>query len=244
VPSSPTADFPAPPAHGYRGEAEPSGPITRPRGLAVAISRQAGARGTTIARRVGAVLGWQVLDNETLDYLVEDETARSQFLAEVPDGVRAWVAAQLDRVRGQTTGPLDPGTVSMAEVVLSAAARGDVVIVGRGAGYLLPTETTLHVRVVAPQGARVAYFAQWLRLSHDEAAREVAARDGRRAQFVATLGGDPADATGYDLVVNAGRLGIEGTAQYIGWAVRTKQMFAEIREAADEARSLNDVPGA
>ena len=70
------------------------------------------------------------------------------------------------------------------------------------------------------------------------------AGDHRRAQFVATLGGDPSDATGYDLVVNAGRLGIEGAAQYIGWAVRTKQMFAEIREAADEARSLDDVPGA
>ncbi|WP_439629054.1 AAA family ATPase [Gemmata sp.] len=244
MPTSTTADFPAPPAHGYRGDAEPSDPITRPRGLAVAISRQAGARGTTIARRVGAVLGWQVLDNETLDYLVEDETARSQFLAEVPEGVRAWVAAQVDRVRGQTPGSLDPGTASMAEIVLSAAARGDVVIVGRGAGYLLPTETTLHVRVVAPLDARVAYFAQWLRLSSDEAAREVAARDGRRAQFVATLGGDPADPTGYDLVVNAGRLGIEGTAQYIGWAVRTKQMFAEIHRSDDEARSLNDIPGA
>lgn len=240
---SPTVDFPAPPAHGYRGDAEPSAPITRPRGLAVAISRQAGARGGTIARRVGEVLGWQVLDNETLDYLVDDETARSQFLAEIPDTVRAWVAAQLDRVQRRSPGALDAETVSMTEVVLSAAARGDVVIVGRGAGYLLPTETTLHVRVVAPVESRVAYFAQWLRLSSDEAAREVAARDDRRARFVATLGSDPADATGYDLIVNAGRLGIEGTAQYIGWAVRTKQMFAEIREA-DEAPRLDDIPGA
>ena len=31
-------------------------------------------------------------------------------------------------------------------------------------------------------------------------------------------------------------LGIEGTAQFIGWAVRTKQMFAEIRETGRSAR--------
>ncbi len=84
-------------------------------------------------------------------------------------------------------------------------------IVGRGAGFLLPTETTVHVRVVAPIESRVAYFAQWLRLTREEAAAEVQARDDRRAQFLTrTLGRDPADSTGYDMMVNVERLGIEG----------------------------------
>lgn len=240
MPTSST-NFPTPPAHGYRGELEPTNPLTRPSGLTVAISRQAGARGGTIARKVGELLGWQVFDNETLDYLVENDSARAQFLSDIPDAAKAWAAKHLASRQARLSA--DPATMAMIELLLAVAARGDVVIVGRGAGYLLPIETTIHVRVVAPLESRVAYFAQWLRLSRDEATVEVRARDERRAQFLATLGGDPSDPTGYDLIVNVDRLGIEGTAQFIGWAVRTKQMFVEIRET-NATLGLDDLSGA
>ena len=72
----------------------------------------------------------------------------------------------------------------MIRVLLAVAARGDAVIVGRGAGFLLPAESTVHVRVIAPLERRVAYFAQSLRLSREEAAAEVRARDERRAEFL------------------------------------------------------------
>lgn len=243
---SPTADFPAAPVHGYRGETPTPAPLTKPRGLSVAVSREAGARGGTIARKVGELLGWQVYDTETLDYLAQDDTARSQFLTEVPDAAKAWAAAQLARLVRQQRATPDPDTTAMVELVLAVAARGDAVIVGRGAGFLLPPETTVHVRVVAPLDARVAYLSQWLRMSREEGAAEVKARDDRRAEFAArTLGRDLADPTVYDVVVNSHRLGVEGAAQFIGWAVRTKQMFAELRERdGNEAVSLNDLPGA
>jgi cytidylate kinase len=244
MPSS-APDFPAPPTHGYRGEAPTPAPLTSPRGLSVAISREAGARGGTIARKVGELLGWQVFDSETLEYLVQDDTARAQFLAEVPDPAKTWAAAHLVRLQRQNQLTADADTTVMIELLLAAAARGDAVIVGRGAGFLLPPETTVHVRIVAPLAARVAYFAQSLRLSREEAAEEVRSRDHRRATFLtSTLSRDPADPTGYDAVVNSSRLGIEGAAQFVGWAVRTKQMFDEIRARdAGEAFTLEDIPG-
>jgi hypothetical protein len=228
------ADFSAPPVHGYRGETPTPPPPTRPRGLCVAISREAGARGGTIARKVGELLGWQVFDHDTLDYLTQDDTARAQLLADVPEGAQQWAEAHLARLQRDRKLTPDPETAGMIKLLLSVAARGDAVIVGRGAGDLLPPETTVHVRVVAPLESRVTYFAQWLRLSRPEAAAEVEARDERRAKFLSrTLGKDANDPTGYDVVVNAGRLGVEATAQFIGWAVRTKQMFAELRERGE-----------
>jgi cytidylate kinase len=196
----------------------------------VAISREAGARGGTIARKVGELLGWQVFDHDTLDYLTQNETARAQLLADLPETALAWAEAHLTRLRREQKLQLDPDTAAMTRLLLTVAARGDVVIVGRGAGYLLPAETTIHIRVVAPLESRVTYFAQWLRLSRAEAAAEVEARDQRRAKFLArTLGRDVNDPTGYDVIVNSGRLGVEAAAQFIGWAVRTKQMFVELR---------------
>jgi cytidylate kinase len=231
MPSSAT-DFPRPPVHGFRGDTPTPPPLSHPRGLSVAISRESGARGGTIAKKVGELVGWQVFNQESLDYLIQDDTARQQLLAEVPSSAKAWVEGHFARLQLNQKLAADPDTLAMVRLVLAVAARGDAVIVGRGAGFLLPVESTVHVRIIAPFERRVAYFAQALRLSREEAAAEVKARDDRRAEYLMrTLNRNPADPTGYDAVVNADRLGVEGTAQFIAWAIRTKQMFDEIRAA-------------
>src|SRR5262249_21815663 len=146
-------------------------------------------------------------DHDTLDYLTQDETARARLLADVPEAAMQWAEAHLLRLQRGRKLTADPETCDLFKLLLTVAARGDAVIVGRGAGYLLPPETTVHVRVIAPLESRITYFAQWLRLSRAEAAAEVEARDERRAKFLSrALGRDPNDLNGYDVVVNAGRL--------------------------------------
>lgn len=218
------------PLHGFRGDdAEPP---PRPLGLTVAISRQAGARGTTIGRKVAEILSWQVFDHDTLDYLANDDTARAQLLADVPPDSLRWADAQLAHLQNERGLNADGDTLRLVRLVLTVAARGSAVIVGRAAGFLLPRATTVHARVISPLDARVAYMAQELRLTRPEAVEEVRARDERRAAFLdQTLAMDVADPTAYDVVVNSDRLGIEGAAQFVGWAVRTKQMFAELSDA-------------
>jgi cytidylate kinase len=190
-----------------------------------------------VAKKVGELLGWQVFDQDSLDYLIQTDHAREQLLAEVPPAARAWADAHFRRLQFGQNLAADPDTAAMVKLLLAVAARGDAVIVGRGAGFLLPPESTVHVRVVAPFERRVAYFAQELRLTREEAAEEVRGRDERRARFLLkTLGRNPTDPTGYDIVVNTDRVGIEGAAQFIGWAIRTKQLYAEIRAAEGSAR--------
>ncbi len=245
-PVSATFDVPGVPMHGFRGD-EPTEALTHPRGLTVAISRLAGSRGATIARKVADILAWQLFDHDTLDYLVQNDTARAQLLADVPADARAWADAQLLHLQRDRNLNADADALQLIRLVLTVAARGSAVIVGRAAGFMLPAETTIHVRVVAPAEARTAYLAQELRLTHPEAADEVRKRDERRALFLGrTLGLDPADLTAYDAVVNSERLGVEGAAQFIGWAVRTKQMFTEIGDAPvpPTFSGLDDLAGA
>jgi cytidylate kinase len=224
-----------PPLHGFRGDAPPAGKLLKPRGLTVAVSREAGARGATVAQKVGELLGWQVFDQDLLDYLIQDDTARGRLFSDLPPGAREWAdghLAQLQRDRRLTA---DPETAEMVRLVLVVAARGDAVVVGRGAGYVLPAETTLHARVVAPFEARVSYLAQAMRLTREEAAAEVRARDEKRAQYVTrTLSRDPAELYSYDVVVNTARLGVEGAAQFVQWALRTKQLMADLAEPTDD----------
>jgi cytidylate kinase len=192
--------------------------------VAVAISREAGARGETIARRVGKRLGWQVYTQELLEFLCANDVARQSVLADVPVAALTWVTAQLDRVRHDSG--IDPEAEGgdMPRLILSIAARGQAILVGRGAGYYLPRETSLHVRIVAPLAARIAHMADYSRLTREQAAEQVRVRDERRAEFLLKhfnrRSTDPYD---FDLVLNSGLLGEETSADVILAALNGKQ---------------------
>jgi cytidylate kinase len=207
------------PVHGYRGEGGPAGARPRPAGLTVAISREAGARGGSIGRRVARRLGWQVVDGELLDYLVQEGVP----LGELPESARQWAEERLDWLRRERELRPEPSTEQLARVLLTLGATGEVVIVGRGAGHLLPAETTLHVRIAAPLADRVAYMGQWLRLAEAEAAEQVRQRDRKRAEFIAGLfTAPPPDLTPFDLQLNSSLLGEELCAELIVQAARGK----------------------
>jgi hypothetical protein len=210
------------PLHGHRGDRRdrPSAPA----GVAIAISREAGARGETIARRVGKRLGGQVYTQELLEFLCANDVARQSVLADVPADAAGWVAAQLDRVRGDRG--IDPAAEGgeMPRLILSLAARGQAILVGRGAGYYLPRDTTLHVRVVAPLADRIAHMADWSRLTREQAAEKVRVTDERRAELLLRyFGRRTTDLYDFDLVLNSGLLGEETCADVILAALNGKQ---------------------
>jgi cytidylate kinase len=214
----------APPLHGNQGDREPAVQRKAPLGLTVAISREAGARGSSIARRVGKKLGWQVCTQDLLEFLSSNESARSHVLADVPDDAADWTNAQLERIKKDKI--LNPGVElgELPRLILTLAARGGVILVGRGAGFLLPRETTLHLRVVAPLNDRIAYMAQTLRRTREEAAVYVRENDEQRADYlVKTFTHRAGDLSDYDLLLNSFLLGEETCVDVILSAVHGKQ---------------------
>jgi len=227
APAAPFESGPAyAPLHGYRGS-ESDFASAPPRGSTVVITREAGARGGPIARRVGQMLGWQVFDQEMLGYLLQNESAKEEVFADVPAEALAWANAEHER-QLEIRHLSDGDQTELLRLAFVLAAKGDVVLVGRGVGELLPEATTLNVRVIAPIAQRIAYFTEWLRLTPAEAELEVAARDRvRSALQIALVGSDPDDLTQYDLIVNSGRLGETECAELIAQAARVKQFLPD-----------------
>lgn len=212
------------PLHGYRGESALETANRFPSSLTIALSRESGGRGGSIARRVGRKLGWQVVDQELLEFLTQDE----QAFQELAPAAREWADERLDQLLRARILNNDAGVVAMARAVLLLGSQGEVVIIGRGAGYILPPATTLHVRIIAPEPDRIAYMSQWLRMTADEAAEEVRRRDSRRAEFLAAQIGCAADDPNpYDFVVNSSRLGEEASAELIAQTARGKLLGLE-----------------
>jgi cytidylate kinase len=212
------------PRHGFQGDrGAPPPPRPGPAALTVALSREAGARGGTIARRVARKLGWQVYDQELLEYMAQEASVNRGVLENLPPAGREWAEARLGELVREQELTEHPLVQNLARVVLALGAQGEVVLIGRGAGYILPRQTTLHVRVIAPLNERIAYLSQWLRLTVEEAAEKVRLRDERRAEFVAAhFRRHPGDIHQYDLILNSSLFGEDACAELIAQAARAR----------------------
>src|SRR5690242_3133913 len=138
------------PRHGFQGDRGAPPVRNAPAALTIALSRESGSRGGTIARRLGRKLGWQVYDQELLEYMAQDAIVSQGVLDAPPATPAGWAEARLQQLIREGTVPEHPSIVNLARVVLALAAQGQVVLIGRGTGCLLPRETTLNVRIVAP----------------------------------------------------------------------------------------------
>ncbi len=204
----------------------------------VTVSRQFGAGGSALAARVAEALGWPLLDNALLDEVAarlgtsrEEVAARDErrpsLAARLADALSLGATDAEPAVTSALPGrdadaaappPTEERVLQVAQrVIVEAAARGPVVIVGRGAqAALAERRDAVHVLCCAPREARVARVAERERLSAAAAAQRVDGMDRERGALVRRRWGrellDPAH---YDLCVNTARLGVEGAAALV-----------------------------
>jgi cytidylate kinase len=186
----------------------------------VAISREAGAGGGAIARLAATKLGWKVYDHELLEAIAHrmarpaDEVRALDELA--PSVVQDWLLP----LREEHYAPQEAYLDHLAKLVEAIGRAGESIVVGRGAGFLLPRAETLSVRVVAPMKARAARLAERMGVSPRTARRAARDLDRRRAQFARTMYRvDPNDPHNYDLVLDTDSVGLPMAAELIVRAV-------------------------
>jgi cytidylate kinase len=197
----------------------------------ITVTRQYGAGGSEVARRVAALLGWTVIDNEFVSAVaaqagLPDETVAAN--EERVPSLMARLARALAVSSPEMFVPLaatgeEPDEAALAavteRVVREAAAHGRLVLVGRGGQSILsrtPHSEALHVYVTAPRDARIAAVMERLHLSAQDAAHVADTTDADRDRYVHRFYGrrrdDPAN---YHLVVNTALLGFDGAAATI-----------------------------
>lgn len=193
-------------------------PVARFRNIALA--REAGAGGGALGRLVGTRLGWRVYDHELLEAIAQrmerpaDEVRAFDELA--PSVVQDWLLP----LREEHYAPQEAYLDHLAKLVEAIGRAGDSIIVGRGAGFLLPRGETLSVRLIAPIQTRAARLAERMGVSHRTARRAARELDRRRAGFVRTMYRvDAADPSRYDLVLDTDSLGLPMAAELIVRAI-------------------------
>ena len=162
-----------------------------------------GAGDTGFPPTLAARLGLRVYDRD----LLEQEAIRLG----VPED-------QLEKIDEQPAGIFQrfrPGSLhqryfeTLGQLMNELAARGDVLLVGRGGSrFLREHPRAFHVRLVAPMAVRLERVMEHRWLRQGPAQKLIAESDSQRSRFYDSyFGADWTDPLEYHVTVNSGRLG-------------------------------------
>jgi cytidylate kinase len=199
------------------------------------VSRLYGSGGSEVAAIVAKGLGWSLFDNAVVDAVaarmglsVAEVQAREERVPSLVErltsamamGSQEWMSPIADAKR-----PTDEQLIEVTRhIIEEAIVRGPLVVVGRGTQEMLgEREDTLHVYCYAPRKALIARTMKRENMGAEEAARLVDETNKRRDQWVRLhWERDRRAHENYDLSVNTERLGIEGSAQLIVSAAKSR----------------------
>ena len=190
----------------------------------IAISREAGAGAGDIARVLAVRLGWEVYDRELLEAIASATHVRTELLESVDEKHRHWLTTCVATLFGPKVVSSDQYACYLAETVLALGIHGHCVIVGRGAAAILPPESTIRVRLVAPLADRVRRTMHKRNWSEGEARQYVETTDKQRAGFArARFHKEPGL---FDVTINTSRFSTDECVSVIEGIVRSKETGA------------------
>lgn len=204
-------DFPAAPT------GDPTAPIA-----VVTVSMQPGSRGSAVAEKLAAELGYDFYHRDMIRRIAESAHMSAQVIDSLEkerlSGVEDFISSL---VREHYMHP-DTYAVHLMKVVNTIAEHGRAVIVGRGANFILPPGKRFAVRTMAPFETRIRNVAESYDCTLEEATRRVMHRQSRRTAFIRqTFHHDINDPLAYDLVINTERISDECAVQAIAAAMST-----------------------
>ena len=195
------------------------------------ISREKGAGGSAVGQLAGKRLGWQLFNNEIVDAIAQKANVRRELIESLDERDRATIRDAVDRfLRPQPVGTAGY-LATLREILLTLGHQGDVVIVGRGAQYVLPSRFGLRLRMVAPIEVRVRRIASEGNISLKAARVEVERSDRERTRFTRRhLGRDLRDPLNYDVIMNTAELTVEAAMEVAVTAVQRK-LALQVKES-------------
>jgi CMP/dCMP kinase len=220
----------------------------------ITMSRQVGAGGLDLAKRLYEELGLAAFDKhmmlrvasevgippeEIVDYS-EAEYERRGFLDELFRRSRSvtefsmWVGSPAIGYERRPRILDEYDAVNMVRAtILAAYTHDDMLVIGRGGQAILEFKPdVLHLRVVAPFEDRQARLEEEQSMTPAQARRYLQEMDANTAEYLRTFHHiDVDDPTLYHLVLNLGKLGVDGAVMLVKAALALMPKRGEAESA-------------
>ena len=186
----------------------------------VTVSRQHGAGGGEVARRLAEELHLDLFDREIIQRIADSAHLSERVVSSLDEKDRELLADWLSALSSHSYLSSMEYRYHLSRVVGAVAHHGGAVILGRGAHLILGQGEALRVLVVAPLEARVRAVMDREGLGERDARQRIVAVEADRKAFLMKhFHADFADPTTFDLVVNTAVLGPVGACDSIRAAV-------------------------
>lgn len=195
----------------------------------ITISREPGSGGSIIGRKIAELEDLDFFHKEIIIKIAEDAKI-SNIVMETLDEkglslIEEWISSLVNR---RHLWP-DRFLQHLMRVVGTIGKHGRAVIVGRGANFILPSEKTLKVRVIAPLEIRIKNVAKQFGVSLEEARKRIIRTESDRRAFVRKyFHSDISSHYNYDLIINTGSFTLEDAIKTIREAFSYKKNLLKI----------------
>ena len=187
--------------------------------MIVTIGREHGSNGHLVARALAEALGYVCYDKEIVDHTAEnsnfskevldtfDEKRVSPYIVPIPHYLGLNESFRLNMQLAS----------AQFDVIRSLADKGDCIFVGRCADYVLRNrQDVVKVFVMADENFRIRTMMERRNLSEDAAKKLIRQVDKDRASYYKYYTDQIwGERENYDLVINSGRVGVDGTVKVI-----------------------------
>jgi len=147
------------------------------------LNREAGSGADIIARQVAERLRWAVYNEEVVEVISRRMQVAPDLVKSLDELAPGMIQDWLLPLREQHYAPQETYLEHLEHLIQEVGRVGDAVIVGRGAGFLLPADRTLRVRITAPLSNRASRLSDRMGVSVRTARRAARDLDRRRRQF-------------------------------------------------------------
>ena len=147
------------------------------------LNREAGSGAEIIARQVAERLRWAVYNEEVVEVISRRMQVAPDLVKSLDELAPGMIQDWLLPLREQHYAPQETYLEHLEHLIQEVGRVGDAVIVGRGAGFLLPADRTLRVRITAPLSNRASRLSDRMGVSVRTARRAARDLDRRRRQF-------------------------------------------------------------
>ncbi len=183
----------------------------------ITISREFGSGGSVVARKVATSLGknWRVYHKDIVDEIAKEARLERQLIRQVDEKYVPLIEEIVGEFFGKRYMTLQAYNRHLVRILSTVGARGNAVIIGRGAQFLFPN--ALKIRVIADNEFRKKNLRKFLRVSNKKAQELIDRKDRERSLFSRNLfRADQREDRLYDLVIKTSdQLGMDEAAKLI-----------------------------
>ena len=188
----------------------------------ITISRQFGSGGRSIAKAVAEKLGYEYYDSELVERVAQETGFSQEYIADAGEyapgrSILSYALSSSTPHSGSVMNATDYLWSTQCRIIMEIADKGNCVIVGRCADYILRNrEDCLNVFIYADTAYKAKRIVELYGVTDKSPEKRLADKDGkRRVNYKYFTGRDWGEAENYHISLNSAYFGQDECAEII-----------------------------